>query len=291
MVCVKMTSQGAQIDDGQDKPVVILPPKDQRHAVTTGGLPMVQMRRAQAGLPVQTLPHVKGAPPQIQGPQPGLSSQRVVRVAAPKQVPLPPVPEFPADQLMLCRYLLGKYLTDLRSAEPVVSGGVESAEASSTEGAPADPTTAFNGATNVNLAEAAISTIDQALVAVAVRAEAEAAASLSETQETQVVVPTLPTAPAVSIIPAAPTASYVAGRVGDRPHGYAGGRVQRNAAMAPRRVARPGALPPVIVKMENGRSVVQNQAEVAAVRAAVAAQGLYAPDGAPSESPDGNSQG
>lgn len=298
MVHVKMTSQGAQLDDGQDKPVVILPPKDQRR---TGGVPMTQMRRAQAAAPVQTLPHVQGAPPQIQGPQPAVSQlrgqPRIVRIAAPKQVaPTLPSVEFPADQLMLCRYLVGKYLADLCGAPLTASadvdllaapGATEITASTDVTSIAEDPATILkkgngseNKAVNVSLAEATIDTIDQALAAEAAAVQGTLEVVVEETLEAVVEEEVPLQAPAVSIIPAAPTASYVAGRVGDRPHGYAGGRVQRNAAMAPRRVARPGvpgALPPVIVKMENGRSVVQNKEEVAAVRAAVAAAAAGTP--------------
>jgi hypothetical protein len=320
---VKMTSRGPQPDDGRDSPVMILPPKDQKHAVAVGGLPMAQLRATSASPQIQSLPNVRSAGPQIQAPPPALSQPRpagfaaaplghgpqrgagfavapsgqarVFRVAAPTAapvpVPLPPMPEIPADQLMLCRYLVGKYLVDLSATEIAVPATQSTDDAQRAESsAPADSATAKGVSDNVNLAEATIATIEQALVAVALRAEAEAAAAIvQESPELleEAVVPVRPTASAASIIPVAPTASYVAGRV----HGYGGGRVQRNGSMAPRRVPRPGALPPVIVKMENGRSVVQNQAEVAAVRAAIAAQGAYVPEGAPSESTDVSAQG
>ena len=334
MVSVKMTSRGPQPDDGRDSAVMILPPKDQKHAIAVGGLPMAQLRATPASPQVQSLPNVQSAGPQIQAPPPALShprgagfamaalgqgpqrgsgysvapsgQARVVRVAAPRParapvpvpipipIALPPVPEFPVEQLMLCRYLVGKYLADIAGLADMRTPEIPSpaTECSTEVTVPADPGVTEsipatvkegpdNGAANISLAEATIVTIDQALVTGAVRAEAEAkaaaaaAATLAEVQEipetVQPPVTVLQTAPGASIIPAAPTASYVAGRVGDRPHGYAGGRVQRNAAMAPRRVPKPGALPPVIVKMENGRSVVQNKAEVDAVREAVAA--------------------
>lgn len=328
MVCVKMTSRGPQIDDGQDSSVVILPPKDQKHAIAAGGLPMVQVKRQTTGFQIQNLPSAQSVRSPVQAPAPALSQPRgarVVRVAAPKQVPLPPVPEFTADQLMLCRHLVGKYLAALRpvelpaqeSAEGSVQTSAEVSAQSTTEsiGVPdleatprevsgpvneaAATSREVSGPVNEDaiavLAEATIDMIDQALVAVAVRAEAVAAANapiplVDQEPLAEEVSPMLPVAPAASIIPAAPTASYVAGRVGGRTNGYAGGRVQRNASMAPRRVPRAGALPPVIVKMEGGRSVVQNQAEVAAVRAAVAAaaQAEVAPT---SETTDGSAQG
>jgi hypothetical protein len=340
MVCVKMTSQGPQIDDGQDKTVMILRSKDQRHSLHTGGLPMVQVKMSPAGPQVQNLSSVQEAPPQIQSPQPGLSQPRgtgfsvpslgqvrgtgfvalpmgqarVVRVAAPKQVTLPTVPEFTMDKLMLCRHLVGKYLADLRAdlraVEPSSTSAVESVEAVETLDAAATPkegsgsdnvnrTEASSvppqhpGAAIVDLAEATIEMLDQALVAVAVRAEADAAstAPIPLDQEVSAVTgyPELPAVPAVSIIPAAPSASYVAGRVGGRTNGYS--RPQRNGAMAPRRVPRSGSLPPVIVKMEGDRAVVQNRAEVTAAREAVVTR-MTAPESASvPEAPDGNTQG
>ena len=123
----------------------------------------------------------------------------------------------------------------------------------------------------VLLVEATIETIDQALVAVAVRAEAAEQAAAAAVAAAATAVP----APAVSVIPAAPSTSYVAGRVGGRPNGYA--RSQRGAGQAPRRVA-PGQLPMVEVKMNGGRAVVQNQEEVAAARAARMAQSSFTPE-------------
>jgi hypothetical protein len=307
MVCVKMTSQGPQLDDGQDKAVVILRPKDQKHAIAAGGLPMVQVKMAPGGPQVQNQPAAQKAPPQIQGPQPAVSQPwrvqgaappvnqaRVVRVVAPKQVPLPPVPEFTADQLMLCRHLVGRYLADLRVVDPAVQGAAESVESggSAESAGSTDVASVAKEAPesdNVHLAAATIEMIDQTLVAVAVRAEVAAleaanASTVLEDQASPAFSPVPVTSSAVSIVPAAPSASYVAGRVGGgRTNGYSGPRWQRNAAMAPRRVPRPGVLPPVIVKMDGGRAVVQNQAEVAAARAAAqsppVSEGVEASDG------------
>jgi hypothetical protein len=326
MISVKMTSQGPQLDDGQDKQVVILPPKGQKHAVAAGGLPMVDVKMTSAGPQVQTLPTAQKAPQQIQGPQPAVSQPRqawgaappvnrggVVRVAAPKvEVPLPPLPEFTAEQLMLCRHLVGKYLADLSVVDSMVQvttetaavaaqGAVDSAEAVGSTDAVATVREDFAAAVGstdagtvarevpealVHFVEATIETIDQALVAVAVRAEAAevAAAAAVAAAASPAPAPILAAsifsvAPATSIIPAAPSASYVAGRVGGRPNGYA--RAQRGAAQAPRRVAHAGALPVVQVKMDGGRAVVQNQQEVAAARAARMAQPPAELDGIP----------
>jgi hypothetical protein len=320
MISVKMTSQGPQLDDGQDKMVVILPPKGQKQAVAAGGLPMLEVKMTAAGPQVQNLPTAQKAPPQIQGPQPAVSQPRrvlggappvnkarVVRVAAPKQVELalPPVPEFTAEQLMLCRHLVGRYLADLSvvgptaqvavesvdvvaqssvgSAEPAGSsvGSAESAEPAEPAGSAAQgsgstepagsggdaPAAAREapGAVLVHFVKAMLETIDQALVAVAIRAEAAELAAAAPVSISPAVA-----APVASIIPAAPSTSYVAGRVGGGPNGYS--RAKRHAAQAPRRVPHAGELPVVQVKMDGGRAVVQNQTEVAAARAARLAQ-------------------
>jgi hypothetical protein len=311
MISVKMTSQGPQLDDGQDKQVVILPSRDQKHAVAAGGLPMVDVKMTSAGPQVQNLPSAQKAPPQIQGPQPAVSQPRrswgaappvnkgrVVRVAAPKiEVALPPLPEFTAEQLMLCRHLVGKYLGDLSAVGSPGQGTVEGA-AGTVEGAAgtaqglgdsAETAGSTDGDTGtvaaaggapeslVHLVEATIETIDQALVAVAVRAEAAEAAAAAAAAAAPVPAQAIMPAPlGTSIIPAAPSTSYVAGRVGGRPNGYA--RAQRSA---PRRVAHGGELPLVQVKMDGGRAVVQNQQEVAAARAARVAQPSFASEVGP----------
>jgi hypothetical protein len=112
--------------------------------------------------------------------------------------------------------------------------------------------------------------LDEALVATAVRAEALSDPA-PEVDVTPVVtvMPTLSYSAATSIAPA-PTATYVAGRVGTRPHAFTGARTQSNSSLAPRRVARADSqLPPVIVQMDGGRAVVQNKAEIEQVRASV----------------------
>jgi hypothetical protein len=294
-----MTAQGPQLDDGQDKPVVILPSRDQKHAIAAGGLPMVDVKMTSAGPQVQNIPPSQKAPPQIQAPQPAVSQPRrswgaapvvnrgrVVRVAAPAkpELALPPVPELSADQLMLCRHLVGKYLVDLKTPAPVVQGTVDPAAPASEGVADSGEHVVSTDATDatatvseapeglVRLVEATIETIDQALVAVAVRTEAaEQAAAAAAVAAAALAVSTS----AASIIPAAPSTSYVAGRVGARPNGYV--RSQRGAGQAPRRVA-PGQLPMVEVKMSGGRAVVQNQEEVAAARAARMAPRSFTPE-------------
>jgi hypothetical protein len=281
MVQVKMTQNGPQTDDGRDQTVVV---KDQRRAgVAAGGLPMLQVKMTTAGPQVQTLSTVQGGPPQIPAAAPALSAPRdghgTTRqtVADTCQVALPAVPELPIDQLMLCRHLVEKYLVEQRESVTVTveSTGIDATVA--VDGT-ADGTVRTE---NIKLAELTISTLDEALVSTAVRAEAAATAAMTVADAPAIVtvMPTLAYAAATSIAPA-PSASYVAGRVGGRPHAFTGARtVQRGASLAPRRVARAGEpLPPVIVKMDGGRAVVENQAEVARVRAAVLN---------PTESPEG----
>ena len=292
MVSVKMTQNGPQPDDGRDRPVVI---KEGKHgAVATGGLPMIQVKMDGGKPQVQTVPNVSGAGPQIPAAPPVLSAPRVTRaanhgyvatptalatapnhgfvaraaapatsqvrvarVAAPQapQVALPPVPDFTTDQLMLCRHLADTYLNGLLAAEL-------SSEAS------ADAPVVSEA---IQLAKVTLATIDDVLVATAVRVEAAARAALAHVE----VVPAMPivaAAASMSIAPA-PSVSHNAGRVGSRSYSMPGARSQRNAAMAPRRTARPASpLPPVIVKMDGQRAVVQNQAEIAEAKASLEAQ-------------------
>ena len=285
MVSVKMGQNGPQLDDGRDQPVVI---KEGKHgAVSTGGLPMIQVKMDGGKPQVQTAPNVTGAGPQIPAAPPVLSAPRMARIAAPANqgyrlaapatggqvrvarvaapsVVLPPVPEFTTDQLMLCLHLADKYLNDLLAAE---TPSALSAEAPVVSEA-------------VQLAKATIAMIDDALVATAVRAEAAAIAASAPVE----VVPATPAIAAAASTSIAPTPSVVhaAGRVVARSYSMAGARSQRNAAMAPRRTARPASpLPTVIVKMDGQRGVVQNQAEIAQAKAVLEA--APAPEGAPQD--------
>ena len=284
MVQVKMTQNGPQPDDGRDQPVVV---KNSKHgAVAAGGLPMIQVKMDGGKPQIQTIPNVANGPPQIPAAPPVLSTPRGARVAAPvnqgyvarpampgvslyaaraaapasphathvahvrvaSPTTLPPVPELTTDQLMLCRHVVGKYLADLLAAA-----------------VPSDPSAELPVKSDaIALAEATIATIDDALVAVVVRAEAAAKAALAPAVS---VAPPVAAAAATASIAPVPSVSYVAGRVGGR-HA---GRAQRNAGMAPRRTPR-GPLPPVIVKMDGQRPVLQNQAEVAQAKAALEAQ-------------------
>lgn len=284
MVNVKMTQNGPQLDDGQNNAVVIRDAK--QGAVAAGGLPMVNVQMTTAGPQVQTESNVQGGPPQIPAALPALSQPRgeratvgarqgyiarpaypvasqarvggasIARIAAPQAVPQASLPvvgllDFSTDQLMLCRHLAEKYLADAsRDAAPDLLEDSESAK----------------------LASSLVVTIDTALAAATAAATAAAMAVATESVAT---VPTAVTttiaAPAATSISPAPSVSYNAGRVA-RSYVAGGSRGQRNAGMAPRRVQRDGApLPPVIVKMEDRRPVVQNQAEVEQAKAVVAA--------------------
>ena len=79
MVKVKMTDGKAKLEDGIDEKVVI---RDSKHgAVTAGALPMIQIKM-DGGKPVQTNPNVVGAGPQIPAAPPVLSAPRVARAAS-----------------------------------------------------------------------------------------------------------------------------------------------------------------------------------------------------------------
>jgi hypothetical protein len=291
-VNVKMTQNGPQLDDGQNRPVVI---KDapSRGGVASGGLPMVQVKMTQSGPQVQTETNVQGGPPQIPAAPPALSAPRVVpmprqgyvarpaypvvsqarvasvaRVAAPQPTvqaaapaALPMMPELTADQLMLCRHLAEKYLAEVRTdAVDGADSEVEDSDAA-------------------KLAAATIVTIDDALAVTTARIEAAvlAAAAPAIVSATSTIA-----APAATSISPAPSVAYDAGRVGGRSYVAGGVRSQRNARLAPRSTPRDAAsppLPPVVVKMEGERAVVQNRAEVEQAKAVAAA--APAPEASP----------
>jgi hypothetical protein len=288
LIQVKMTQNGPQADDGRDQTVVIKDPR--RAGVATGGLPMLQVKMTQAGPQIQTLSTVQGGPPQIPAAAPALSAQRQT---VPRQAALPVVPELPMDQLMLCRHLVEKYLVEQRdtstaavnvTTESDADADADADDADADADADADDAEAPVSAANVKLAELTILMLDEVLVATAVRIEAlNTHAPEIDVTAVVTVMPTLACAAATSIAPA-PTASYVAGRVGTRPLAFAGARAQRNSSLAPRRVARADSpLPPVIVKMDGGRAVVQNKAEIDQVRESVLnpAPSFEALDGSP----------
>ena len=270
VVQVRMTSQGPQRDDGRgDQRVVI---KDAHNPnVNAGGLPMVEVKMENGRPQVQNLSNVQAARPPIQSPAPALSRPRVARVAAPQQTqtkvsqlapvqaaPAPAVesgPELSIDQLMLLRFLADKCLGEMRA--DVATEAVQLAE-------------------NAKLAEDTIFVLDQQIAAVSAAAEAAAAAPVA------VVAQARPATvgyvnPAAYPVPQRPATSayapagggYVAQRPGMRGHVTGVRSHGSNASMAPRRVVRPAGsapLPPVVVKMDGGKAVVQNTAEVDAAR-------------------------
>jgi hypothetical protein len=292
-----MTQNGPQLDDGRDNPVMI---KNTRQPLTTGGLPMVQVRMENGRPQVQSMPNVQAGPPQIPAAAPALSHQRgaippqatpqglpraphvqsapppmqstsvslgqprVARVPAPRPaaVALPEVPQLTTDQWMLIRHVIDKYLAELLH-------GIDAAAAESTDG-----TTAVESAVvdNAKLAESIIADADQAMVSLAVRAEAEAnaanaASAFTAPSANTYVAPRPGTGGHPTPAAIAPQAQprnygYVARPPGGR--GYAGGRVHGNAALAPRRVQRaPGEapLPLVVVNMDGQKPVVQQSTE------------------------------
>ena len=264
MVQVKMTQNGPQADDGRDNPVLI---KDNRQTVAAGNLPMVQVKMENGRPQVKTVPNVQAGPPQIPSAAPALSAPRVgqsaqsgprvTRIAAPRQpqVELPPVPELSTDQLMLCRHLVDKYLADFVAASDDAMAADPAAEA------PVEADSSW-----IKVAKETIDTIDQALVSIVVRAEAASlAASAPPVAPAPVgntyVAPRPVTgghfSPASLSPPVPKSAGYVANRPGARST-----RMQGNASLAPRGVRRAAGeapLPPVIVKMDGQRPVVQAQ--------------------------------
>ena len=222
-------------------------------------------------------------------------------LAAPQPF-LPSAPEFSVEQLMLYRHLVDRYITDLSTTErPVQTAAAEGAA----DGAPSETSAegTAEGASHVaaepaqaaaspisdalRFAQFTLASIEEALIATAVRAEAAKVAAAAPPVAPHVAVPTVAVAASGSIAPApsvnraaassiapAPGVSYTAGRVGPaRSYTHAGpaGRTQRNAGMAPRHTAR-GPLPMVVVKMDGERPTVQNQAEVTQARAAAMAE-------------------
>jgi len=277
MLQIKMVNGKPQMDNGLDNLVTI---KDNRQTVAAGALPMVNVTMQNGKPQVQSMPRAQPAGPQIPSAAPALSAPRtgqayqvgqagqpriaqssqvgprVARIAAPRA--LPPLPEFNTDELMFLRHAADKCLGEIGAADASAEEGVEIEKSEA-----------------ATLAEAAIAKIDDMLVAVAVHTEAAAAAAAAPVAalaapSNAYVTPRPETgghfSPA-SIAPQPVQRGYVARPPGVRMHG--------NAAMAPRRVPRQrpagaGPLPVVEVKMDGGRAVVQNQAEIAAARAAAA---------------------
>src|SRR5258706_1027848 len=102
VVQVNMTANGPQIQGGKHaRPVVVMPLKGRPAPGAPGALPMLQVKMTPGG-------------PQVHRSTVPATSQ--LRSVARVQVPKAPAPELlTADQLMLCRHLVDKYLGELRA--------------------------------------------------------------------------------------------------------------------------------------------------------------------------------
>jgi hypothetical protein len=232
MVQVTMTGNGPQLAGSQTRAAATTAPQKR----PASSLPMVQVKMTTGGPQVE-----RGA---VAAPGPS-NQPRIVAHAQPRQTwqaspeaspqasqtwQAPQVPQAPqasdpltADQLLLCRHLTDKYLAELR-----VGAGEAQAE-----GSVAD---------NVKLAEATISAIDVAMIALTT---AEAAALVA--QETIAVAPPPAAPPPRVIVGPPPTVPPQRVVVGPR-------SIQGNSSMAPRRVARPAPLPIIDVQQSPEQS-------------------------------------
>lgn len=310
MLQIKMGQNGPQPDNGQEGAVVV---RDNKQPTLAGNLPMVQVKNEGGPPKVQTMPNVANAPPRIPTAAPALSAPRMVqpgvtRVAAPAPapvvaaVPLPELPTFSTDELMLFQHALTIYVANLSAATEVPAEGADSGE----------PTPESEA---VQFAKAVLAKTDDALVAIAIHQEAAANAAAAPAP-----VETLPVAPRVSgyVAPRAVTGGYYspASVSPQGPQAYqvpqqgqqiyqapqqmpqqaltpapavaaprTGGyvmqqpsvrRTQLNSGLVPRGVPRAkgpdGKLPMAIIQMNGQKAVVQNQAEIDAARAALEAQ-------------------
>lgn len=294
MVDVKMGPTGPQVQNmptvqAARSPIQGAPPAMSQPRGFAAPQTMAQLPQA---------PHVRTVAPQMHSTPAAWGQGRVARVPAPQPAPqvlLPEVPDLSIDQLMLCRHAIEKYLGDVSQTPAVISEGAEpSAEAS-----------AESPSGNGLLAAQTLEALDQVMVAIAVRAEAMAnavaAAEVAAAAPTHTHTPapaargyvaaggyvadrrpvgnqiTLPT---TAIARTAPSTSYVQPRAGAVQHA-ASGRAHGNAALAPRGVPRSGPLPTVVVKMNGGKAMVQNQAEVNEARMAQRAAAATPPAEAP----------
>ena len=314
MVQIKMGQNGPQPDNGQESAVVVR--ENKQPTLAAGGLPMVQVKHDGGPPKIQTMPNVANGPPRIPTAAPALSAPRTVqtgvtRVAAPvpapvpapvvAAVPLPELPTFSTDELMLFQHVLTIYVANLSSTTEVSAEGAESGE-------PRPESEA------VQFARAVLAKTDDALVAIAIHVEAAAnSAAIAET--TPVEAP--PAAPRASgyVTPRAGTGGYYSpaavapqaqqsyqvpqhmprqvlpqqapapAAAAPRAGGYvmqqaSVRRTQLNSGLVPRGVPRAkgadGKLPMAIIQMNGQKAVVQNQAEIDAARAALAAQAAAA---------------
>ena len=313
MVQIKMGQNGPQPDNGQESAVVVR--ENKQPTLAAGGLPMVQVKHDGGPPKIQTMPNVANGPPRIPTAAPALSAPRTVqtgvtRVAAPAPapvvatVPLPELPTFSTDELMLFQHALTIYVANLSAATEVSAESAEGAESS--EPRPESEAVQF--------AKAVLAKTDDALVAIAIHQEAAAnaaaapapveappaaaravgyvapravtggyysPASVSPQAQQSYQVPQQGQpyqAPQQALAPApaaaAPrTGGYVMQQASVR-------RTQLNSGLVPRGVPRAkgadGKLPTVIVQMNGQKAQVQNQAEIDAARAALAAQAAAA---------------
>lgn len=244
MVHVKMTQNGPQADDGRDNPVLV---KNNRQTVAAGNLPMVQVKMENGRPQVQTSPNVAAGPPHLPSAAPALSAPRVQQLQTGARVTrvAAPRPALAAPQVAL------PPVPDLSTEQLMLCRHLVEqylTELRSADGEESD---------SVKFAAAAAATLDDILVATAVHAEAAAIvaatpvaapASVANTYVAPRPVTGGHFSPA-SLSPTPPRATgyvaqgYVAQVPGTRSH-VASVRSQGHASMAPRRVQRaPGAAP------------------------------------------------
>lgn len=224
MVQVTMTGNGPQLAGSQTRAAATTAPQKR----PASGLPMVQVKMTTGGPQVErgaVAPSQSNQPRVVARPQAPQTWQapQVQQPQVPQTWEAPPVSQaqasapLTADQLLLCRHLTDKYLAELR-----VGAGETQAEGSVV-------------VDNVKLAEATISAIDVAMIALTT---AEAAAMIAREEITVAPPPAEPPRVIVGPPPSTPPPRVI---VGPR-------SVQGNSSMAPRRVARPAPQPIIDVQ-------------------------------------------
>lgn len=220
VVQVSMTANGPQLQGGQQaRPVVVTSPKGRSASAGASAHPMIQVKMGTGGPQVQR----NAVPP--------TSQPRGIARALVPSAPAPAPEAFTADQLMLLRHLVDKYLGELRAGLGATPEG-EAQESSSV-------------VVNLKLAEATIASVDREMLA---RTAAEAEAIVD--------------APTTS----APAAQAPARSGAPLPRVLVGPRSVQAGAVTPRRVARQapirgsaGGPPPMVsVRMDGERPVVQD---------------------------------
>jgi len=185
MVQIKMGQNGPQADDGRDNPVVVKDHKQQ--TVATGQLPMVQVKMDGGQPKVQTMSNVQGGPPRIATAAPALSAPRIAQSA-------PGVMRVAAPVAQIAAPIALPELPELSTDQWMICQhalGKYAEALQAIEGSDAEDSEAF---AIVQLAKKTSDDIDQMLVAITIRAEAAA------------------NAPAPSAPAAAPAGHYVAPR-------------------------------------------------------------------------------